>query len=94
MQKTLNVNPGNFVEKMISIGIKPISGPHIDKLPVNIFSKDSIRHITKDHIDQIKEYLTKTGRKRTNFKKKINDDSYSLNEASVILKISPNQVIT
>lgn len=94
LAKTLNVNPGNFVEKMISIGIKPISGPHIDKLPVNIFSKDSIRHITKDHIDQIKEYLTKTGRKRTNFKRKINDDSYSLNEASVILKISPNQVIT
>lgn len=94
LAKTLNVNPGNFVEKMISIGIKPISGPHIDKLPVNIFSKDSIRHITTDHIDQIKEYLTKTGRKRTNFKRKINDDSYSLNEASVILKISPNQVIT
>ena len=48
---------------MISIGIKPISGPHIDKLPVNIFSKDAIQLITKEHIDQIKEYQTKTGRK-------------------------------
>jgi hypothetical protein len=94
LAKTLNVNPGNFVEKMTSIGIKPVSGPHIDKLPVNIFSKDAIQHITKEHIDQIKKYPTKTGRKRTNFKRKINDDSYSLNEASVILKISPNQVIT
>lgn len=94
LAKKLNVNPGNFVEKMISIGIKPISGPHIDKLPVNIFSKDSIKYITKEHIDQIKEYPTKTGRKRTNFKRKMNDDFYSLNEASAILKISPNQVTT
>lgn len=94
LAKRLNVNTGNFVEKMISIGIKPVSGPHIDKLPVNIFSKDSIKYITKEHIDQIKEYLTKTGRKRTNFKRKINDNFYSLNEASAILKISSNQVIT
>lgn len=94
LAKKLDVNPGNFVEKMISIGIRPISGPHIDKLPVNIFSKDSIQHITKDHIDQIKEYSTKTGRKKTNFKRKINDDFYSLNVAALILKISPNQVIT
>lgn len=94
LAKKLNVNPGNFVEKMMSIGIKPISGPHIDKLPVNIFSKDSIKHITKDHIDQIKEYPTKTGRKKTNFKRKINYDYYSLNEAASILKISPSQVVT
>lgn len=94
LAKTLNVNPGNFVEKMISIGIKPISGPHIDRLPVNIFSKDSIKYITKEHIDKIKEYPTKTGRKRTNFKRKMNDDFCSLNEAASILKISPNQVIT
>lgn len=94
LAKTLSVNPGNFVEKMMSIGIKPISGPHIDKLPVNIFSKDAIQYIIKEYIDQIKEYPTKTGRKRTNFKRKINDDFYSLNEASAILKISPNQVIT
>lgn len=94
LAKTLSVNPGNFVEKMISIGIKPISGPHIDKLPVNIFSKDSIRHITKEHIDQIKTYATKTGRKNTNVKITINYDFYTLKEAALILKISPNQVTT
>lgn len=94
LAKTLSVNPGNFVEKMISIGIKPISGPHIDKLPVNIFSKDCIRHITKDHIDQIKTYTTKTGRKNTNVKITINYDFYTLKEAALILKISPNQVTT
>ncbi|RKG29041.1 TniQ family protein [Acinetobacter tianfuensis] len=94
LAKTLNVNPVNFVEKMRSIGIKPISGPHIDRLPVNIFSKDSIKHITKDHIDQINEYSTITGRKKTNFKRTINHDFYSLNEAASILKISPNQVST
>ena len=79
---------------MISLGIKPISGPHIDKLPINIFSRDSIQHITKDHIDQVKEYPTKTGRKSTNFKRKINYDFYTLKEAALILKISPNQVST
>lgn len=79
---------------MTSIGIKPISGPHIDKLPVNIFSKDAIQLITKEHIDQIKEYQTKTGRKKTNFKRKTNYDFYSLNEAASILKISPSQVAT
>lgn len=94
LAKKLNVNPGNFVEKMTSIGIKPISGPHIDKLPVNIFSKDAIQLITKEHIDQIKEYHTKTGRKKTNFKRKTNYDFYSLNEAASILKISPSQVAT
>ncbi len=94
LAKKLNVNPGNFVEKMISIGIKPISGPHIVKLPVNIFTKDCIRHITKDHIDQVKTYTTKTGRKNTNVKITINYDFYTLKEAAIILKISPNQVTT
>ncbi|RZG43277.1 TniQ family protein [Acinetobacter wuhouensis] len=94
LAKKIGVYSGNFVEKMISIGIKPISGPHIDKLPINIFSKDSIQHVTKDHLDQIKKYPTKTGRKNNDSQIQINNDFYTLNEAALLLKISPNQVST
>lgn len=92
LAKTLNVNPVNFVEKMRSIGVEPISGPHIDRLPINIFSRDSIQHITKAHIGQIKKYPTKTGRKNKGSKTTIHNDFFTLKEAALQLNISSNQV--
>ncbi|WP_343597727.1 hypothetical protein [Acinetobacter sp.] len=93
LAKKLGLNPTNFVEKLTSIGIVPIRGPHIDASPLNIYLKRSVNHLRKHDFDEIIRYPTRTGRPKkgvTPLKKKQN--FFSLNEAAEHLNISPNKV--
>lgn len=93
LAKEINVNPTNLVEKLISIGINPISGPHIDGTPFNIFSRSSVLNICKVEIESIKEYPTRAGRhKNTEKSLYIVTTSISLREAADQLGISANKV--
>lgn len=47
LAKKLKVIPQNLTEKLASIDIHPISGPHIDGEFNNIFLQESVRHLTK-----------------------------------------------
>lgn len=47
LSKKLKVIPQNLTEKLASIDIHPISGPHIDGEFNNIFLQESVRHLTK-----------------------------------------------
>lgn len=62
LAKKLGLNPTNFVEKLTSIGIVPIRGPHIDASPLNIYLKRSVNHLRKHDFNEIIRYPTRTGR--------------------------------
>lgn len=53
LAKKLGLNPTNFVEKLASIGIVPIRGPHIDATPINIYLKRSVNHLRGYDFDEI-----------------------------------------
>ena len=67
LAKELRVNVTNLSEKLASIGIKPISGPHIDQERNNIYLRDSVRELTTSTINEINKYPTKTGAKPLNY---------------------------
>lgn len=91
LAKKLAVNPTNIVEKLSSLGIRAISGPHIDKQPINIFSRSSIENIQRDEICGIEHYLTRTGRSKSKSKNFTEHNTYSLAEAASQLKIGQQQ---
>lgn len=93
LAKKLNLNPTNFVEKLASIGIVPIRGPHIDATPINIYLKRSVNHLRDYDFDEITQYPTRTGRpKKDATQLETKQDFFSLNEAAEHLNISPNKV--
>ncbi|ALH94243.1 helix-turn-helix domain-containing protein [Acinetobacter equi] len=93
LAKKLAINPTNIVEKLSSLGIKAISGPHIDNQPINIFSRSSIENIQRDEICEIDHYPTRTGRSKSKSKNHIEQNTDSLTKAANQLKISLQQVI-
>lgn len=94
LAKKLDLNPTNFVEKLASIGITPIHGPHIDASPLNIYIKRSVNHLRKQDFDEITQYPTRTGRPKKGVTPlKTKQDFFSLNEAAEYLNISPNKVV-
>ena len=93
LAKEFDVNPTNFVEKLLSLGIYPISGPHIDATPFNIYSRSSIQNLCKTDFDEVKAYQTRSGRHKNS--KKTNNPkatSLTLKEVAKQLGISPNKV--
>ncbi|WP_252152071.1 helix-turn-helix domain-containing protein [Acinetobacter wuhouensis] len=93
LAKKLDLNPTNFVEKLTSIGIVPIQGPHIDASPLNIYLKRSVNHLRKHDFDEITQYPTRTGRpKKDATPLETKQDFFSLHEAAEHLNISPNKV--
>ncbi|WP_327858186.1 TniQ family protein [Acinetobacter guillouiae] len=91
--KKLDINPTNLVEKLASIGIVPIRGPHIDASPLNIYLMSSVNHLRKSDLEKIIQYPTLTGRpKKSVTPLKTKQDFFSLNEAAEHLNISPNKV--
>jgi len=93
LAKKLDLNPTNFVEKLASIGITPIHGPHIDATPINIYLKRSVNHLRDYDFDEITQYPTRTGRPKKGMTPlKTKQDFFSLNEAAEYLNISPNKV--
>ncbi|QIO08130.1 TniQ family protein [Acinetobacter lanii] len=93
LAKQLQVNPTNLVEKLASIDIMPVHGPHIDSTPINIFLKKDVQNIISVDLEVIQHYPTRTGRQKNKlgFLAK-STDYYSLKEAAVLLGISPNKV--
>lgn len=93
LAKQLKVNPTNLVEKLVSIGIKPVHGPHIDSTPINIFLKTDVQHISTADLEVIQHYPTRTGRQKDKLESiTTSTDYYSLKEAAALLGISPNKV--
>jgi hypothetical protein len=92
LAKKLDLNPTNFVEKIASIGITPIHGPHIDASPLNIYLKRSVNHLRKYDFDEITQYPTRTGRPKKDYPTRKKARFFSLNEAAEHLNISPNKV--
>lgn len=93
LAKELGVSPNNLVEKLINIGINPISGPHIDGTPLNIFIRSSTEHLCRADIDKIEEYKTRAGRRsKSNISKCQPSSSFlPLKEAAKQLDLSPNK---
>lgn len=93
LAKRLKVNPTNLVEKLASIGITPVHGPHIDSTPINIFLKKDIQDISSADLEVIQHYPTRTGRQKDKSESiTTSTDYYSLKDASTLLGISPNKV--
>lgn len=53
LAKQFRVNPTNLVEKLESIGITPVHGPHIDSTPINIFLKNDVQDINSNDLNSI-----------------------------------------
>lgn len=93
LAKQLKVNPTNLVEKLVSIGIMPVHGPHIDSTPINIFFKTDVQDINSKNLDTIQHYPTRTGRRKDELESiTTSADYYSLKDAAALLGISPNKV--
>lgn len=93
LTKQLRVNPTNLVEKLESIGITPIHGPHIDSTPINIFLKKDVQDINPNDLEMIQHYQTRTGRRKDQLESKTTSlNYYSLRDAAALLEISPNKV--
>lgn len=93
LAKKLKVIPQNLTEKLASIDIHPISGPHIDGEFNNIFLQESVRHLSQEVIEKIVNYPTLTGR-YPSFEEQLPKPPptyLSLNEAAKKLHISPNK---
>lgn len=87
------MNPTNLVEKLESIGITPIHGPHIDSTPINIFFKTDVQDINPNDLEMIQHYQTRTGRRKDQLESKTTSlNYYSLRDAATLLEISPNKV--
>lgn len=86
LAKELKVNPTNLTEKLASLGIQPIHGPNIDKTRTNIFLRTSIKPISQEKLNDIKQYTTATGRKKFKNSAAVLDANHiTLNEAAKLL---------
>ncbi|WP_151810624.1 TniQ family protein [Acinetobacter bereziniae] len=93
LAKKLKVTPQNLTEKLASINIHPISGPHIDGEFNNIFFQESVRHLSREVVEKIVNYPTLTGR-YPSFEEQLPKPPptyVSLSEAANKLNISPNK---
>lgn len=62
--RNLNLNPTNFAEKVMSFGVKAVSGPGIDGGLTYLFRRDDIDSLDIDRLLSLQSYETKAGRKR------------------------------
>lgn len=93
LAKQFRVNPTNLVEKLESIGITPVHGPHIDLTPINIFLKNDVQDTNSNDLNSIQHYPTRTGRRKDTLGSLTTSlNYYSLRDAATLLKISPNKV--
>lgn len=91
--KRAEMNPTNLVEKIGTLGILPIHGPHIDSTPINIFLKNSVYYLRASDFDHVNKYRTRTGRPLNDYKPLETYQSYySLSEAGNLLGIGSSKV--
>ncbi len=65
LAKTLKTNPTNLAEKILQLGIYPISSPDIDGALVTIFRRSDFTEDFFSQLDKIPSTSSKTGRKST-----------------------------
>lgn len=63
LAKHWGVPATNLSEKLIALGIEPVSGPDIDGSKLYIFRRLSVEHITKNILDEISANYARSGRK-------------------------------
>lgn len=66
LARKYGVTPTNLTEKIMSFGIKPISGPRIDGGLCYIFKRKEVEDFDANKLRSIKGYQTKTGRRPNN----------------------------
>ena len=88
LAKKHNLNHTNISEKIMYLGIVPVSGPNIDGGLTYLFKRFDLLNIDYDELANMTEYETKTGRKRKDFKKRKDVMSLPIQEASDKLNIS------
>lgn len=92
LAQELQVNSRNLAEKLMSLGIMPISGPIIDQERHYIFTRKSVEHINTTDIQNIKHYPTRTGRPpKLTIKVNPLSDYIPLRKAAEMLEISQNK---
>ncbi len=90
--KKLGLNNTTISEKIMSLGIQPISGPMIDGGLTYLFRRDDINNIDLNEIKKITDYPTKSGRIK-NQNKTLYPELIPPSEAGKMLKVSTQTVV-
>jgi hypothetical protein len=61
--RQIKMNPTNLAEKLMALGIEPVSGPKVDGALVYLFRRDDVAQFDVETLRTLKGYETKTGRK-------------------------------
>ncbi|WP_223789930.1 TniQ family protein [Marinicella meishanensis] len=93
LAKQHGLNHTNISEKIMSLGIRPISGPDIDGGLTYVFNRKDIRQINFKDLANLSDYETRTGRKTGDREKVECTDSVSIIQVSEKLNISNSKVL-
>lgn len=86
--KDLKVLRQYLTEKLSCIGIKPVHGPFIDDVKIDVFRRKDIQHLTKNLIISINNHDRKFGHKNYMYKR----NKEELKNTALKLKISISEV--
>jgi hypothetical protein len=88
-----DVNPTNLAEKLKSLNIKAVGGPGIDRTLTSLFKRADITGVNSEMVQLIKQYPTRTGRKRkADGQHKPQPHGIATAEVAELLGISTQQV--
>jgi len=90
--RKLGVNNTNVAEKLMALGGFPVSGPAIDGSVSYLFKNSSLRGITKNDIEGLTDYPTRTGRGSPEKFPPPPLPGYSVAEAANLLKVSESRI--
>ena len=91
LAKSMDLNPTNLAEKLMSLGIRPVSGPRVDGALVYLFSRAEVDPISAAKLKAIQGYETHAGKKKTGQGKSGNPKAITLAEAAKGIGISIQQ---
>lgn len=75
-------------ERVMAMGVRPVSGPKIDGALVYMFERDAVADIDLSKLKDLKGYPTSTGRKREGEKRKAQRSEMPLAEAAAVLGVN------
>lgn len=59
----INENPTNLAERLMALGLKPVTGPSVDGMLVYVFRRDELEQVDLSLVHDLTDYPTRTGRK-------------------------------
>lgn len=62
LAKALKVNPTNLAEKLMELGVQPVSGPSVDGALVYLFRREEVARVDVNRLLSLKTYKTRAGR--------------------------------